>query len=99
MQIVMLKKCMVLQKTSSKKCIVTFDKKPKKLKLDKPYITKEILEQKTKVETARKKLLKKNNDANEIEFINTKKEICTQSRRNEYYGLKMTRAGKNSKQI
>ena len=87
-----------------KKCIVTVDKKTKKqkkLKSDKPHITKVILEQKTKVEKARKKFLKKNNDENEIEFKTLKKEYdkALRTARNEYYGLKLTRAGKNSKQV
>ena len=87
-----------------KKCIVTVDKKTKKqkkLKSDKPYITKEILVQKTKVEKARKKFLKKNNNENEIEFKTLKKEYdkALRSARNEYFGLKLTRAGKNSKLI
>lgn len=87
-----------------KKCIVIDDKKTKKqkkLKSDKPFITKEILEQKSKVEKARKNFLKKNNEVNEIEFKSLKKEYdkALRTARNEYYGLKLTRAGKNSKLI
>jgi hypothetical protein len=70
-----------------KKCIVTDDKKTKKqkkLKSDKP---KEILEQKSKVEKARKKFLKKNNEVNEIEFKSLKKvyDKALRAARNEYY--------------
>ena len=84
-----------------KKCIVTVDKKTKKQKLDKPFVTKEILEQKTKVEKARKKFLKNNNEGNEIQFKTLKKKYDKSLRdaRNEYYGTKLTRAGKNSKQV
>ena len=84
-----------------KNCIVNVEKKTKNRESNKPYVTKEILEQKTIVEKARKKFLKKNNEENEIEFKTLKRKYDKTLRvaRNEYYGLKLTRAGKNSKQI
>ena len=80
-------------------CIVHEIQSQRKKKDPMPYITKEITDQRKKQEKARKKFLKKRTETNEKIYKTLKNEYTTALRKakNEYYGNKFKKAGKDSR--
>ena len=76
-------------------CIVKVQKGKNKEKIQLPYITKNVANLRIQTEKARKKFLKKNNEANELTYKNLNKNYTYALRKakNDYYNLQL----KNSK--